>query len=82
MRIHLIHADEELQDLDSSSKLNAEWKFLTHLHERGRAWAERWLEANYDGLGVRSTFDLDALFADSLRPIRVPDKSSPKGPAE
>jgi NTE family protein len=82
MRIHLIHADEELQDLDSSSKLNAEWKFLTHLHERGRAWAERWLEANYDGLGVRSTFDIDALFADSLRPISVPEKSSPKGPAE
>jgi NTE family protein len=82
MRIHLIHADEELQDLDSSSKLNAEWKFLTHLHERGRAWAERWLEANYDGLGARSTFDLDALFADSLRPISVPEKSSAKGPAE
>jgi NTE family protein len=74
MRVHMIHADEELQELDSSSKLNAEWTFLTRLHERGRAWAQRWLEANHDGIGVRSTFDLDALFADSLRPIRVPGK--------
>ncbi len=82
MRVHLIHADEELQDLDSSSKLNAEWTFLTSLHERGRAWAQRWLEANYDGLGVRSTFDLDALFADSLRPVGMSEKPSPEGPAE
>ncbi|MFD1378226.1 patatin-like phospholipase family protein [Fodinicurvata halophila] len=69
MRIHLIHADEELQGLDSSSKLNAEWDFISYLYERGRALAERWLEENYDGLGVRSTFDLDALFADPLRPV-------------
>jgi NTE family protein len=82
MRVHLIHADEELQHLDSSSKLNAEWEFLSHLHERGRAWAHRWLEANYDGLGVRSTFDLDALFADSLRPVRVPEQSSTNRSAE
>lgn len=82
MRVHLIHADEELQDLDSSSKLNAEWNFLTRLHERGRAWAQRWLEANYDALGVRSTFDLDALFADSLRPVGMPGKPGPEGPAE
>ena len=82
MRVHLIHADEELQDLDSSSKLNAEWTFLTRLHERGRAWAQGWLEANYDALGVRSTFDLDALFADSLHPVRTPEKPGSEGPAE
>lgn len=82
MRVHLIHAAEELQDLDSSSKLNAEWTFLTHLHERGRAWAHQWLEANYDGIGVRSTFDLDALFADSLRLVRAPERSSTNRSAE
>jgi NTE family protein len=82
MRIHLIHADEELQDLDASSKLNTEWKFISHLHQRGRAWAHQWLEANYDGLGVRSTFDLDALFVDSLRSVTVPEHSNAKGPAE
>jgi NTE family protein len=82
MRIHLIHADEELQDLDSSSKLNTEWAFLSHLHQRGRAWANQWLEAHYDSLGVRSTFDLDALFVDSLRPVREPDQKRAKRSAE
>lgn len=88
MRIHLIHADEALKDLDSSSKLNAEWEFLSSLHEGGRALAQGWLEANYDGLGVRSTFDLDALFADSLRPVsgseksKTPEQSGPDGSAE
>lgn len=82
MRVHLIHADEELQDLASSSKLNAEWTFLSHLQQRGRAWAHQWLEANYDGIGVRSTFDLDALFIDSVRPIQKSNKLSTNGTAE
>ncbi len=81
MRVHLIHADEELQELDASSKLNAEWEFLSHLHERGRAWADRWLEANFDGIGVRSTFDLDALFVDSLRPVTGAEKPDTGGSA-
>ncbi len=76
MRIHLIHADEELENLDSSSKLNAEWKFLSHLYERGRAWADRWLDVNYDDLGVRSTFDVDERFAGSLRPVAATEESS------
>lgn len=82
MRIHLIHADEELQGLDSSSKLNVEWEFISYLCECGRALAERWLEENYDGLGVHSTFDLDALFDDPLRPVGGPEPSSTSGSAE
>lgn len=69
MRIHLIHADEGLQDLDSSSKLNADWTFLRHLYQSGTAWARNWLEANYDEIGARSTLDLNELFTDSLRPL-------------
>jgi NTE family protein len=76
MRVHLIHADEELQHLDSSSMLNAEWAFLSHLYQRGRARAQQWLDKNYNWIGVRSTLDLDALFVDSLRPVRVPKKST------
>ncbi len=82
MRVHLIHADEELQDLDASSKLNAEWTFLSHLQQRGRGWAHHWLEANFGDLGVRSTFDLDALFVDSLRPMQRSNKSSANRSAE
>lgn len=82
MRVHLIHADEELQDLDASSKLNAEWTFLSHLQQRGRGWAHHWLEANFGDLGVRSTFDLDALFVDLLRPMQRSNKSSANRSAE
>lgn len=73
MRLHLIHADEEVQDLKASSKLNADWRYLTHLRDRGRAWATGWLEAHYDAVGERSTLDLDELFADAFRPPDVDD---------
>jgi NTE family protein len=68
MFIHRIHADEELEGLGVSSKLNAEWQFLTHLHAVGRQVAERWLAENFEKLGKESTLDLDALFAGSIRP--------------
>jgi NTE family protein len=70
MRVHLIHADEELQDLDSSSKLNAEWTFLTRLHERGRAWAHRTgSRRTMTGSGCAPPSISTRLFADSLRPV-------------
>jgi len=69
MFLHLIHADVELQDLEASSKMNAEWDYLRLLHGRGRAWAESWLGVAYDSLGRRSTLDLDALFEDTFRPV-------------
>ena len=76
MRVHLIHTDEEVEELQASSKLNAEWGYLSLLRERGRAWAERWLEAHFDDLGERSTFDLSALFTDAFRPVELPPRRS------
>ena len=61
--LHLIHTDAEVQDLAASSKLNAEWPYLRLLFERGRNWAERWLDENFADLGERSTFDLEEFFA-------------------
>ncbi|AHE97610.1 patatin-like phospholipase family protein [Thioalkalivibrio paradoxus] len=71
--VHLIHAHEELKDLAASSKLNAEWGYLVHLRDRGRAWADRFLKRHFDDLGVRSTFDLSSLFTDSFRPPALDD---------
>ena len=62
--IHLIHTDEEVQDLAASSKLNAEWAYLQMLFERGRGWAEAWLEAHFDKIGQESSFELDEFFDD------------------
>ncbi len=53
---------EELKPLQSSSKVNAEWSFLSHLKEIGRKAAQEWVEENFDQIGVRSTVDLRAEF--------------------
>ena len=62
--LHLIHADAEVQDLSASSKSNAEWSYLSQLFERGRGWADAWLDENFAAIGNRSTLDLDAWFVD------------------
>lgn len=59
---HRINADMELRDLSVSSKLNAEWAFLKHLHDVGYRTAQTWLNENYDALGGRSTLDIDAVY--------------------
>ena len=60
MRIHRVRNDE-LAALGSSSKLNAEWEFLTMLRDKGRAAAEDFLREHGDALGKRSTMDLSVL---------------------
>jgi NTE family protein len=60
MRIHRV-ASEALTELGSSSKVNAEWDFLSMLRDQGRFSAEAFLDANGQDLGQRSSFDLDVL---------------------
>ena len=71
VRVHIIHAAEEVQHLEASSKLNAEWEYLTYLFERGRGWASAWLDDHFDDLGRRQTLDLDDLFADTFKPVEA-----------
>jgi len=61
--LHIIHGDEPLKSMSASSKVNAEWRFLSTLKDLGRAAAEEWLEACYDDVGVRSTVDVRQMFA-------------------
>ncbi len=60
--LHIISADEELKPLSASSKMNAEWAFIEHLHAIGRETTEEWIEANLDALGKRPTVDARAMF--------------------
>ncbi len=91
VRLHIIHAADEVQHLEASSKLNAEWEYLTYLFERGRGWAGAWLDAHYQDIGARSTIDLDDLFADTFKPVDaiedilegdVAPEPEPRAPAE
>ena len=59
--IHAIQTGDRFNHLNASSKLNAEWDFLIHLHDIGQQAAQRWLEQHFDDIGQRSTLDLYAL---------------------
>ena len=61
-RIHIIENSEEMLKLGASSKLNAEWQFLEHLHSIGRDTASAWIDENFDQIGVDSTVDLSTMF--------------------
>jgi len=60
MRLHLIKSDL-LATLGASSKLNAEWDFLTMLRDEGYRAASEFVAHHKADLGVRSSFDLDSL---------------------
>ena len=62
MLMHVIEAEEFIRAFSWSSRLNADWDFLLHLHSMGRAQADQWLKVNFDQLGINSTVDLDAKY--------------------
>jgi len=63
MRTHRIMT-EMMTDLGYSSKLNAEWEFLTMLRGEGHRVANEFLDNHADDLGHRSTTDIDALLSE------------------
>jgi NTE family protein len=60
MRIHRVTSDT-MTDLGYTSKLNAEWEFLTMLRDEGRKSADAFLKTHGGDLGRRSSLDLDSL---------------------
>lgn len=60
LRLHLIKSDL-LATLGASSKLNAEWEFLTMLRDEGRRAADEFVRLHRKDIGVRSTLDIDSL---------------------
>lgn len=60
MRMHRITGDV-METLGDSSKLNAEWAFLTMLRDAGRKAADDFGREHAADVGVRSTFDIDSL---------------------
>ncbi len=60
MRVHLVRNDI-MGSLGYSSKLNAEWEFISMLRDEGRKAAEQFLDKHAHDIGVRSTVDLDVL---------------------
>ncbi|WFU41662.1 patatin-like phospholipase family protein [Bradyrhizobium sp. CB82] len=63
MRTHRIKSDI-LTKFGASSKLNAEWQFVSMLRAEGRLAASEFLEHHGEDIGRRSTADLDVLLAE------------------
>jgi NTE family protein len=63
MRTHRIMSDA-LAGFGASSKLNAEWGFVSLLKEEGRRSADAFLAAHGEDLGKHSSADLDVLLAE------------------
>jgi NTE family protein len=62
MLIHAIEAQDFMRELGVSSKLNADWEFLTHLRDVGRERAEAWLEENFAAINQRTSVDLAGMY--------------------
>jgi NTE family protein len=62
-RMHRIKSDM-LAEFGASSKLNAEWAFISKLRDEGRRAASEFLAAHGDDVGKRSTADFDVLLAE------------------
>jgi NTE family protein len=63
MRTHRIMSDA-LANFGASSKLNAEWEFVSLLKEEGRKSADTFLTAHGEEIGKHSTADIDVLLAE------------------
>ena len=61
-RIHMIQNADEMGELASSSKANAERAFLDHLKDIGRSSAQTWLDAHFDCIGHESSIDVRKVF--------------------
>ena len=60
MRIHMVR-NKLMSKLGYSSKLNAEWDFISMLHGEGRKAADTFLATDGKHIGKRSSIDLDIL---------------------
>lgn len=60
--IHNINPEVALGQLNVSSKLNVDWKFLNQLRALGHAMAKDWLRDNFEFIGQKSTCDVKESF--------------------
>lgn len=62
LKIHMIEAEDTMNRLGYSSKLNADAPFLGFLFDVGRRRTDEWIAANFDRLGRESTVDIASTF--------------------
>ncbi|MGF6970661.1 NTE family protein [Paraburkholderia sp. WC7.3g] len=58
-RLHVIRDDALMNEIGAASKDTPSLAFFRALREAGVHAADRWIEAHFDDIGVKSSFDLD-----------------------
>ncbi len=61
--LHMVGDEDTMGSLTLESKFNPEWGFLSRLRDAGHTATRRWLAANFESIGIKSTLDVDALTA-------------------
>jgi NTE family protein len=62
MHMHAIAADDVIESLGPTSKLNADLEFLQLLRDVGCERADTWLKSHLHAVGVESTVDIRAKY--------------------
>jgi NTE family protein len=62
MMIHAIESEPFMRGLGVTSKLNADWEFLTHLRDAGRESASAWFAENFTKVNHESTVDISSVY--------------------
>ena len=56
--LHRIDGTDLLDDYAASTRVDARWRIIERLRDKGRAAAKTWLETGYEEVGKRCTLDL------------------------
>jgi len=60
--VHRIDGTDALDDYSASSRLDARWRVMQRLRDKGRKAARTWLAERYDGIGRECTLDLKSAY--------------------
>ncbi len=81
VNVHMVEPPPELQALNASSKMNANWEFFVFLKEIGRTEMDKWLKKHKKMIGVNSTMDITKTFLTKPHHApRVPEKTAKEKP--
>lgn len=64
--VHSIRSDGALKNLGAASKFDSDWNFLTELRDKGRETMKKWMQQNFDKIGIEDTVDLHSEFLYSI----------------
>lgn len=67
--LHRLHAEKDMAKYSALTKYDTCWMFLTKLKELGIETARKWLDENFDSIGVNNTLDLSEWEPDYHQPL-------------